>query len=55
MATAMYERLQAQSGRRYDSDRLIDPGSVARAVRFVLDSSHDVHLTDVAVRPREGL
>jgi NADP-dependent 3-hydroxy acid dehydrogenase YdfG len=54
-ATAMYERLQTQTGRPYEPDRLIDPGSVARAVRFVLDASDDVHLTDVAVRPRQEL
>jgi len=28
---------------------------VARAVRFVVDASPDVHLTDVAVRPRTEL
>jgi NADP-dependent 3-hydroxy acid dehydrogenase YdfG len=54
-ATAMYERGQVEAGRAYEPDRLIDPASVARAVRFVLDASDDVHLTDVAVRPREEL
>lgn len=54
-ATAMYERLQIQAGRPYEPGRLIDPVSVARAVRFVLDATDDVHLTDVAVRPREEL
>jgi len=54
-ATAMYERSQVEAGRPYEPDRLIDPTSVARAVRFVLDASDDVHLTDVAVRPRQEL
>jgi len=54
-ATAMYERSQVEAGRPYEPERLIDPVSVARAVRFVLDASDDVHLTDVAVRPRQEL
>jgi NADP-dependent 3-hydroxy acid dehydrogenase YdfG len=54
-ATAMYEKSQAEAGRPYEPERLIDPTSVARAVRFVLDATDDVHLTDVAVRPREEL
>jgi hypothetical protein len=29
--------------------------TLARTVRFVLDATDDVHLTDVAVRPREEL
>jgi NADP-dependent 3-hydroxy acid dehydrogenase YdfG len=54
-ATGMYERAQVEAGRPFEPHRLIDPASVARAVRFVLDASEDVHLTDVAVRPREEL
>lgn len=54
-ATAMYEKGQVEAGRPYEPERLIDPASVARAVRFVLDASDDVHLTDVAVRPRQEL
>ena len=54
-ATAMYEKSQLEAGRLFEPERLIDPTSVARAVRFVLDATDDVHLTDVAVRPREEL
>jgi NADP-dependent 3-hydroxy acid dehydrogenase YdfG len=54
-ATGMYERSRVDAGRPYEPERLIDPTSVARAVRFVLDASDDVHLTDVAVRPRQEL
>jgi NADP-dependent 3-hydroxy acid dehydrogenase YdfG len=52
-ATAMYERSQVEAGLPYEPDRLIDPVSVARTVRFVLDATDDVHITDVAVRPRQ--
>jgi len=51
----MYEKSQREAGRPYEPERLITPESVARAVRFVLDASDDVHLTDVAVRPRQEL
>ncbi len=54
-ATAMYEKSQREGGRLYEPERLIDPASVARTVRFVLDATDDVHLTDVAVRPRQEL
>lgn len=39
----------------YDPERFIRPESVARTVRFVVDAGPDVHLTDVAVRPRVEL
>lgn len=39
----------------YLPERYIRPESVARAVRFVVDAPADVHLTDVAVRPRREL
>jgi NADP-dependent 3-hydroxy acid dehydrogenase YdfG len=52
-ATGMYETSQREAGRPYEPERLIAPDSVARVVRFVLDATDDVHLTDVAVRPRE--
>jgi len=42
-------------GGDYTTERFIRPASVARAVRFVVDASPDVHLTDVAVRPRTEL
>lgn len=39
----------------YRPERYIRPESVAQAVRFVVDAPADVHLTDVAVRPRREL
>jgi NAD(P)-dependent dehydrogenase (short-subunit alcohol dehydrogenase family) len=39
----------------YAPERFIRPESVARTVRFVVDAGPDVHLTDVAVRPRVEL
>jgi NADP-dependent 3-hydroxy acid dehydrogenase YdfG len=35
--------------------RYIKPTSVAATVRFVIDSPADVHLTDIAVRPRQEI
>lgn len=50
------EMLRAQiPADRYERDRYIRPGSVAEAVRFVVDAPADVHLTDVAVRPRQEI
>lgn len=37
----------------YDPERYIRPASVATAVRFVVDAPADVHITDLAVRPRQ--
>lgn len=39
----------------YDPARYVRPESVAAAVRFVVDAPADVHITDVAVRPRQEL
>lgn len=39
----------------YDAGRYIRPASVAAAVRFVVDAPADVHLTDIAVRPRQEI
>ena len=39
----------------YQPERYIRPASVASAVRFVVDATDDVQLTDVAVRPRVEL
>jgi NADP-dependent 3-hydroxy acid dehydrogenase YdfG len=36
----------------YVPERYIRPESVAREVRHVVDAPADVHITDVAVRPR---
>lgn len=41
-----------RSGGTYEPERYIQPSSVARAVRFVVDAPADVHVTDVPVRPR---
>lgn len=50
--TPMLRRSHEYSGDPYQPERYIQPSSVARAVRFVVDAGDDVHLTDVAVRPR---
>ncbi|MBL3680341.1 SDR family oxidoreductase [Leucobacter chromiireducens subsp. solipictus] len=39
----------------YRPEHYVQPSSVARAVRFVVDAPADVQLTDVAVRPRREL
>lgn len=39
----------------YHPENYVQPSSVARAVRFVVDAPADVQLTDVAVRPRREL
>ncbi|MDQ0612496.1 NADP-dependent 3-hydroxy acid dehydrogenase YdfG [Microbacterium sp. W4I4] len=39
----------------YDSERYIRPQSIAEVVRFVVDAPADVHLTDIAVRPRQEI
>ncbi len=40
---------------QYQPERYIQPASVAATVRFVVDAPADVHLTDVAVRPRQEI
>ncbi|GAA2181319.1 SDR family oxidoreductase [Leucobacter tardus] len=40
---------------QYQPERYIQPASVAATVRFVIDAPADVHLTDVAVRPRQEI
>lgn len=39
----------------YSPDRYIQPLSVARAIRFVVDAPADVQITDIAVRPRQEI
>ena len=39
-------------GTPYEPERYIKPSSVAATVRFLVDAFPDVHLTDIAVRPR---
>lgn len=40
---------------QYTPERYIRPESVAATVRFVVDAPADVHLTDIAVRPRQEI
>ncbi|MCC2031563.1 SDR family oxidoreductase [Microbacterium allomyrinae] len=53
--TPMLRQSINRSGTPYEPERYITVQSVARAVRFVVDAGEDVHLTDVAVRPRTEL
>lgn len=39
----------------YVPEHYVRPASVAQAVRFVVDAPADVHITDLAVRPRQEL
>lgn len=50
--TEMLRTNISAEGGRYEPGRYIRPTSVAAAVRFVVDAPADVHLTDIAVRPR---
>jgi len=50
--TPMLRGLVEYDGGRYEPDRYISPVSVAEVVRFAVDAPADVHLTDIAVRPR---
>ncbi len=50
--TAMQRTMVADAGGTYVPERYIRPESVAREVRHVVDAPPDVHITDVAVRPR---
>lgn len=53
--TAMQRTMVADAGGTYVPDRYIRPESVAREVRGVIDAPADVHITDVAIRPRVEL
>ncbi|MDX2375237.1 SDR family oxidoreductase [Microbacterium sp. LRZ72] len=50
--TAMLRGMIESGGGDYRPELYIRPESVAQTVRFVVDAPGDVHLTDVAVRPR---
>lgn len=39
----------------YSPERYIQPLSVARTIRFVVDAPADVQITDIAVRPRQEI
>ncbi|MGO3886692.1 MAG: SDR family oxidoreductase [Mycetocola sp.] len=44
-----------RSGGTVQPERYIQPQSVARTVRFVVDAGPDTQITDVAVRPRQEI
>lgn len=50
--TPMLRSSLERTGRGYEPDRYIRPGSIAAAVRQVVSTSPDVHITDVWLRPR---
>ena len=50
--TELLRKAYGKRGKAYEAEHYIRPESVAATVRFVVDSPPDVHLTDVAVRPR---
>lgn len=50
--TPMAERDAARSGQPLRATELIDPASVAAAVRLVVDATADAQITAVSVRPR---
>ncbi|AWN23194.1 short chain dehydrogenase [Deinococcus irradiatisoli] len=49
-ATAMQEKVHRQEGAAYSPERFIQPESLARTLRFVLDAPRDALLSDVTVR-----
>ena len=51
--TAMLRAMVGEAA--YTAELYIRPESVAGAVRFVVDAPADVHITDVAVRPRREI
>lgn len=53
--SGMMRAMQAAAGQDYNADHYLDPASIARAVRFVVDAPEDAQITDVAVRPRVEL
>lgn len=53
--TALLHKTLEQTGAAYQPERYITPASISVSVRFVLDAPADIHLTDLAVRPRREL
>ncbi|RJT88935.1 SDR family oxidoreductase [Cryobacterium melibiosiphilum] len=53
--TPMLQSSRGEAGLPWEPERYIRPESIARAVRFVVDASPDVQITDVAVRPRREI
>lgn len=54
-ATGMLQDTHAQRGLPWEPERYIQPESIARSIRFIVDASDDVQLTDIAIRPRVEL
>ncbi|WP_231915932.1 SDR family oxidoreductase [Microbacterium karelineae] len=50
--TPMLRASVAAGGGTYEPDRYIRAESIAQTVRFAVDAPPDVHLTDIAARPR---
>jgi NADP-dependent 3-hydroxy acid dehydrogenase YdfG len=50
--TQMQRRIQESRGNEYRPESFIRPGSVAAAVRAVVDAGDDAQVTSVTVRPR---
>jgi NAD(P)-dependent dehydrogenase (short-subunit alcohol dehydrogenase family) len=51
-ATPMQQKVHAQEGKEYDASAWIDPGTVADAIRHVLDLPDDATVSDLTIRPR---
>lgn len=50
--TDMQRAIVASEGREYDPSQFLSPGTVARAVRQVVEAPVDAHPTEVVLRPR---
>ena len=53
--SGMLRAMQAAAGAGFEPDHYLDPATIARTVRHVVDAPPDAQLTDVAVRPRVEL
>lgn len=53
--TPMIRRDHENLGKPYEAQRYIQPRTIARAVRFVVDTGDDAQISEVAVRPRQEL
>lgn len=54
-ATGMLQTTFEQRGLPWEPARYIQPDSIARSIRFIVDATDDVQLTDIAIRPRVEL
>lgn len=50
--TPMQVELQEGLGNAYAPEQYLKPGTVAGAVRFIVDAPQDAQLTDLSIRPR---